>query len=333
MNAKQRLRDVLHGRGREVPSFDGATEWLNSEPLTSDGLRGNVVLVQFWTYSCINWLRTLPYVRAWAEKYADHGLVTIGVHSPEFAFEKNVDDVRRAAQDMHVDYPIAIDSDFAVWQAFHNQYWPALYFVDAQGQIRHEYFGEGEYEQSERMLQKLLGEAGATAIDPELVSVDASGAEVAADWGSLESPESYLGFQRGARFASPGDTAFDESRVYAAPEQLDVNRWALSGDWTIAQQFIRLNEAGGRLQFRFHARDLHLVMGPAARERPVRFRVLIDGQPPGAAHGVDVDEEGNGIVREPRLHQLVRQPGPIADHTFEIVFADPDVQAYVFTFG
>ena len=263
MNAKQRLRDVLHGRGREVPSFDGATEWLNSEPLTSDGLRGNVVLVQFWTYSCINWLRTLPYVRAWAEKYADHGLVTIGVHSPEFAFEKNVDDVRRAAQDMHVDYPIAIDSDFAVWQAFHNQYWPALYFVDAQGQIRHEYFGEGEYDQSERMLQKLLGEAGATAIDPELVSVDASGAKWPPTGAAWSRRRAISASSAGRGFASPGDTAFDESRVYAAPEQLDVNRWALSGDWTIAQQFIRLNEAGGRLQFRFHARDLHLVMGPA----------------------------------------------------------------------
>ncbi len=237
------------------------------------GLRGKVVLVEFWTYTCINWLRTLPYVRAWAEKYKDHGLVVIGVHTPEFAFEKDLDNVRRAVKDMRVDYPVAVDNDYAVWRAFKNQYWPALYFVDAQGRIRHHHFGEGEYEQSERVIQQLLAEAGAGGVGQELVSVDAGGIEVAADWGSLKSPENYVGYERTENFASPGGAAPDKRRIYAVPAQLSLNQWALSGDWTVGRQATVLNTADGRIAYRFHARDLHLVMGPAARGTPVRFRV------------------------------------------------------------
>ena len=309
------------------------TGWLNSQPLTPAGLRGKVVLIDFWTYTCINWLRTLPYVRAWAEKYKDQGLVVIGVHSPEFAFEKNVDNVRRAVQDMRVDYPVAIDSDHAIWRAFRNQYWPALYFIDAQGRIRHHQFGEGEYEQSERILQQLLAEAGASGIGRELVSVEGRGAEVAADWGNLKSPENYVGYQRTENFASPGGAVLGKRRVYSAPARLSLNQWALSGEWTVTDQATVLNKANGRIAYRFHARDLHLVMGPAMRGAPVRFRVLIDGQPPGAAHGFDVDEQGNGTVTEQRLYQLIRQPKPIADRQFEIEFLDPGVEAYAFTFG
>ena len=317
----------------ELPSLGGATGWLNSPPLTAAGLRGKVVLIDFWTYSCINWRRTLPYVRAWAEKYKDQGLVVIGVHSPEFEFEKNVDNVRRAAKDMRIDYPIAIDSDHAIWRAFKNEYWPALYFVDAQGHIRHHHFGEGEYEQSEMIIQQLLAEAGNGGIGHDLVSVDARGAEAAADWGNLKSPENYVGYERTENFASPGGAVLDKRRVYAAPARLRLNHWALSGDWTVEKQATVLNKANGRIAYRFHARDLHLVMGPAARGTSVRFRVLIDGQPPGAAHGVDVDEQGNGTVTEQRMYQLIRQPKPIADRQFEIEFLDSGVEAFAFTFG
>jgi thiol-disulfide isomerase/thioredoxin len=317
----------------ELPSLSGATEWLNSQPLTAVGLRGNVVLISFWTYTCINWLRSLPYVRAWAEKYKQHGLVVIGVHTPEFEFERNVDNVRRAAKEMRVDYPIAIDSDYAIWRAFDNHYWPALYFVDVQGHIRHHQFGEGDYEQSEMILQQLLAEAGIGDIGQELVSVEASGAEAAADWGSLRSPENYLGYERTENFASPGGAVLDERRVYAAPAHLSLNQWALSGDWTVERQATLLNQAGGRIAYRFHARDLHLVMGPAARGTSVRFRVRIDGQPPGAAHGSDVDDQGNGTVSEQRLYQLIRQPQPITDRLFEIEFLDSGVETFAFTFG
>jgi hypothetical protein len=257
----------------------------------------------------------------------------IGVHTPEFAFERDIDNVRRAAKDMRVDYPIAIDSDYAIWRAFDNRYWPALYFVDAQGHIRHHYFGEGEYEQSEMTIQQLLAEAGIGGIGDDLVSVDARGAEAGADWGSLRSPENYLGYERTENFASPGGAVLDERRAYAAPARLRLNDWALSGDWTVEQQATVLNKANGRIAYRFHARDLHLVMGPAARGTSVRFRVLIDGQPPGAAHGIDVDEQGNGTVSEQRLYQLIRQPKPIADRHFEIEFLDSGVEAYAFTFG
>jgi thiol-disulfide isomerase/thioredoxin len=317
----------------ELPSLAGATGWLNSPPLTVADLRGKVVLIDVWTYTCINWLRTLPYVRAWAGKYKSQGLVVIGVHSPEFAFEKDVDNVRRATKDMRVDYPIAIDSDHAIWRALDNQYWPALYLVDAKGRIRHRHFGEGEYEESERIIQQLLSEAGSAGIGSALVSVDARGAEVAADWRSLKSPENYLGYERTENFASPGGPALAKRRVYAAPAQLKLNHWALSGDWTIEKQRTALNKPNGRIAYRFHARDLHLVMGPAAPGASVRFRVLIDGQPPGAAHGFDVDERGIGTVTEQRLYQLIRQTNPVADRRFEIEFLDPGVEAFAFTFG
>jgi len=317
----------------ELPSIEGATAWLNSQPLTAVGLRGKVVLVQFWTYTCINWLRTLPYVRAWAEKYKDQGLVVIGAHSPEFAFEKQLENVRRAAREMGIDYPIAIDNDYGVWRAFDNHYWPALYFVDAQGRIRHHQFGEGEYDQSERIIQQLLGEAGIAAISHELVSIEGGGAEAAADWGSLKSPENYLGYERTDNFDSPGGVAFDKRHVYEAAPRLRLNHWALSGHWTIERQAAVLNKANGRIEYQFHARDLNLVVGPGARGTSVRFHVLIDGQSPGPAHGVDVDYEGGGTVTDQRMYQLIRQPKPIADRHFEIEFLDSDVEAFVFTFG
>jgi thiol-disulfide isomerase/thioredoxin len=337
--ANQLLRATTHPAAvqlpveGELPSLGSATEWLNSPPLTAAGLRGSVVLVDFWTYTCINWLRTLPYLRAWTQKYKDHGLVVIGVHTPEFDFEHDLDNVRRAATDLRVNYPIAIDNDYAIWRAFDNHYWPALYFVDAQGQIRHHQFGEGDYEQSEMIIQQLLVEAGTGGIGHDLVSVDASGVEAAADWGSLRSPENYVGYERTENFASPGGAAWDQRHVYGAPARLRLNHWALSGDWTVERQATVLNEAGGRIAYRFHARDLHLVMGPAVRGTPVRFRVLIDGQPPGAAHGTDVDDQGNGTVTEQRLYQLIRQRGPVTEHAFEITFLDPGVRAYAFTFG
>ena len=314
-----------------APSFGGATSWVNSPPLTADNLRGKVVLVDFWTYTCINWLRTLPYVRAWAEKYKDRGLVVIGVHSPEFEFEQNLDNVRRAVKDMRVDYPVAVDSGHAIWRAFNNQYWPALYFIDAQGRIRHHQFGEGEYAHAEMIIQQLLAEAGATGIDRQLVAIDPRGAEVAADWDSLKSPENYLGYERTENFASPGGVG--KRRVYAAPTGLALNHWALAGDWTVERQLIVLHKANGRIAYRFHARDLHLVMGPAARGAAVRFRVLVDGKPPAAAHGIDVDEQGNGTVTEQRLYQLIRQSRAITDRQFEIEFLDPGVEAFAFTFG
>jgi thiol-disulfide isomerase/thioredoxin len=317
----------------EMPSLGGATVWLNSPPLSAAGLRGNVVLIDFWTYTCINWLRTLPYVRAWAEKYRDHGVVVIGVHTPEFSFEHDLENVRRSARDMRVDYPIAIDNDYAIWSAFNNHYWPALYIVDAQGRIRSHHFGEGAYEQSEMILQQVLAEAGLGGLAHELVSVDGKGAEAAADWGNLRSPENYVGDARTENFASPGGAVLDQPRVYAAPARFSLNQWALAGEWTVKREATVLNKANGRIAYRFHARDLHLVMGPAARGTSVRFRVLIDGLPPGEAHGIDVDEQGNGTVTQQRLYQLIRQPKPIADRQFEIEFLDAGVEAFAFTFG
>jgi thiol-disulfide isomerase/thioredoxin len=315
-----------------LASFDGATGWLNSPPLTTAGLRGDVVLVNFWTYTCVNWLRQLPYVRAWAGRYSGHGLVVVGVHTPEFPFEHDPDNVRRAVQEMRIGYPVATDNDYAVWRAFDNHYWPALYFADAQGRIRHHHFGEGEYEQSEMVIQHLLAEAG-SAGGHDLVPVDASGVEAPADWASLRSPENYTGYERTDNFASPGGVLPGKPHLYAAPAQLRLNGWALSGDWTIEEQATRLNTANGQIAYRFHARDLNLVMGPAAPGIPVRFQVLVDGQPPGPAHGTDLDGHGHGTVVDQRLYQLIRQPGPIADRTFEITFLDPGVEAYAFTFG
>ncbi len=315
------------------PSLSGATEWLNSPPLTPAALRGKVVLVDFGTYTCINWSRTLPHVRAWAEKYKNHGLVVIGVHTPEFEFEKNLNNVSRAVKDMRLDFPIAVDNDYAIWRAFKNNAWPALYFIDARGRIRHHHLGEGEYEKSELVIKKLLIEAGATGIGPEMVSVDASGVEAAADWRNLKSPETYVRYQRDRSFASPGGAVLDKGHVYSAPGQLKLNYWALSGDWTVTKNVSLLNQANGRIAYRFHARDVHLVMGPAKPGTAVRFRVLIDGQPPAAAHGLDVDNNGNGTVREQRLYQLIRQPTPITNRLFEIEFLDPGVEAFAFTSG
>ena len=315
------------------PSLSGATEWLNSEPLTPASLRGKVVLVNFWTYTCINWLRQFPYVRAWEEKYQDQGLVVIGVHTPEFNFEHNLDNVRREVTDLGVEYPVAVDNDYAVWSAFNNHYWPALYLIDAQGNIRYHHFGEGNYEQSERMIQQLLTEAGSTGFSEQFVTVKASGAEVAADWDSLRSGENYLGYDRTQNFASPSGEVLGEPYVYTAPSQLFLNGWALSGDWTMGRAFVRLNQADGRIVNGFHARDIHLVMGPAVMGTAVRFRVLIDGEPPGEAHGTDVDSEGYGTVTEQRLYQLIRQGHPIVDRQFEIEFLDAGIEAYAFTFG
>jgi thiol-disulfide isomerase/thioredoxin len=318
---------------RELSSLSTANGWLNSEPLTAADLRGKVVVVDVWTYTCINWLRTLPYVRAWADKYKKQGLVVIGVHSPEFGFERDVANVRRAAKALNVGYPVAIDSEHIIWNAFDNQYWPALYLIDAQGRIRHHQFGEGEYETIERTLQQLLTEAGARDIDRRLVKVDPAGFEAQADWDSLRSPENYVGYDRTENFASPGGAALDERRAYSVPARLRLNHWALSGDWTVTNQAAVLNQPNGRIAYRFHARDLHLVMGPSTRGSSVRFRVLIDGKPPAAAHGLDVDTQGNGTVAEQRLYQLIRQPAPITDRQFEIEFLDPGVEAYAFTFG
>jgi len=304
-----------------MPDFSGATGWLNSAPLSAGELRGKMVLVEFWTYTCINWLRQLPYVRAWEEKYRPHGLVVIGVHTPEFEFERNVDNVRRAAREMRIGYPIALDNDYAVWRAFSNNAWPALYFVDAQGRIRHHWLGEGDYARSERMIQQLLAEAGATGVPRDVVAVEGRGVEAPADWASLRSPETYLGRE------------YAENRVDAPAARLRLNQWAAAGDWTAKKQAIVLSKPGGRIAFRFHARDLHLVMGPAAAGSTVRFRVLIDGNPPGAAHGGDIDAQGNGTVSEQRMYQLLRQPKRIADRLFEIEFVDPGVEAFVFTFG
>jgi thiol-disulfide isomerase/thioredoxin len=317
----------------ELPSFGGATGWLNSPPLTPAGLREKVVLVDFWTYTCINWLRQLPYLRAWAGKYTGHGLVVIGVHTPEFSFEHNADNVRQAAQDMMVTYPVATDNDYAIWRAFGNNYWPALYFVDAQGRIRHHHFGEGEYDRSEMVIQQLLAEAGSADAGTDLVSVDARGLEAPANWASLRSAENYTGYERTENFASPGGAVPGMPHVYTVPERLGLNQWALAGDWTMEEEATTLNTANGRIACHFHARDLNLVMGPAAPGSPVRCRVLIDGQPPGQGHGTDVDGDGNGTVTQQRVYQLIRQPGRITDRTFEIAFLDPGVQAYCFTFG
>jgi cytochrome c biogenesis protein CcdA/thiol-disulfide isomerase/thioredoxin len=317
----------------QAPSLSGAVEWLNSPPLTNEALRGKVVLVDFWTYSCINCLRAIPYVRAWAEKYKDQGLVVIGVHAPEFAFEKNIDNVRQAIKDLKIDYPVAIDNDYAIWRAFNNSYWPAHYFIDAQGRIRHHHFGEGEYDQSEKIIQQLLAEAGKSDVARDIVQVNAQGAQAAADMNDVKSPETYVGYTRAENFASPGGAVDDKRQVYAIAPQLALNQWALAGDWTIGGERAVSNEANARIAYRFHARDLHLVLGPAADGKPVRFRVTIDGNAPGADHGADIDEHGNGTVSEQRLYQLVRQSKPDADRQFEIEFLDPGAQAFAFTFG
>jgi thiol-disulfide isomerase/thioredoxin len=316
-----------------LASLERADAWLNSAPLTPQALHGKVVLVDFWTYTCVNWRRTAPYVRAWAAKYKDQGLVVVGVHSPEFSFEKNINNVRWAVKDMKIDYPVAVDSEHVIWRAFSNQYWPALYFIDAKGRVRYQYFGEGAYPQSEMMIQALLREAGAANVSREAVSVDPRGLEIAADWGSLRSPESYVRYDGTDTFASPGGPVLDKPGMYSLPAQLRLNEWALSGDWTLAGQAATLNTAGGQITCRFHARDVNLVMGPAQSGASVPFRVSLDGQPPGTAHGLDVDAAGAGILRQQRLYQLIRQHGPITDRTIEITFPDPGAEGYAFTFG
>jgi thiol-disulfide isomerase/thioredoxin len=316
-----------------LPKLDGATAWLNSEPLTPAGLRGRVVVVQFCTFSCINWLRTVPYVRAWAEKYRDPGLVVIGVHSPEFRFEHDLEKVRSALDEMGVDYPVAVDNRFAIWRAFDNAYWPALYFADVDGRIRHHRFGEEDYERSERVIQQLLAEAGRDDVDRELVSVEPDGIYLAADWDAVESAETYVGYARASGFASPGGLLLNRRHVYVDASRLGLNQWAFTGDWTVDEQTATLNEPGGQILHRFRGRDLNLVLGTRPGGTPVRFVVLIDGKPPNDAHGLDVDKDGAGTVREDRLYQLVRQVGPITERTFEIAFTDAGAQAYVFTFG
>jgi thiol-disulfide isomerase/thioredoxin len=317
----------------ELPALSGATGWLNSPPLTSADLQGKVVLVNFWTYTCINWLRQLPYVRAWAGKYSGQGLAVVSVHTPEFSFEHDADNVRQAVQELEVDYPVATDNNYAVWRAFDNHYWPALYFADAQGRIRHHHFGEGEYSQSEMVIQQLLAEAGSAGAGTELASVGATGAEAPADWDSLRSPENYTGYERTENFASPGGAVPGEHTVYTAPPKPLLNEWALSGEWTMEAEAATLNAAGGRITCRFHARDLNLVMGPAAPGASLKFRVLLDGQAPGTSHGADIDEQGSGTLGRPRLYQLIRQPGHITDRTLEITFPDPGARAFAFTFG
>lgn len=315
-----------------MPPLTGATTWINTPPLTTEQLRGKVVVVDFWTYSCINCIRSIPYVRAWAEKYKDQGLVVISVHTPEFAFEKSEANVRQNIQRLGITYPVAMDNDFAIWRAFKNQYWPAHYFIDAKGQIRHHHFGEGDYAGSERVIQQLLKEAGAAGVADDVVRVQASGAEAAADMGQVGSPETYVGYARAENFRSPGGLARDGVKTYAgAPLQL--NDWSLAGDWRVTREHADLQKAGGRVAFRFKARDLHLVMGPSQTGAMPRFRVTIDGAAPGADAGSDIDAQGLGRIQGERLYQLIRQTGPVRERTFEIEFLDPGVQVFAFTFG
>jgi thiol-disulfide isomerase/thioredoxin len=313
--------------------LSGATGWINSKPLTAKQLKGKVVLVDFWTYSCINCLRALPYIRAWADKYKDSGLVVIGVHSPEFGFEKDQPNVQGAVQKLGITYPVALDSNYAIWNAFHNQFWPAHYFIDANGKVRYEHFGEGQYDQSERWIQQLLQERAGKAMPAGAVNVQAQGVEAAADTDDVESEETYIGYARANHFSSPGGIKRDADQAYTVPARLRQNEWGLDGKWVDHEQVAVLKAAGGKIVYRFHARDLHLVLGPTSEGKPIRFRVTIDGAAPGENHGVDTDAQGNGTVKDHRLYQLVRQKGVIMDHTFTIEFQDAGVQAFSFTFG
>ncbi|MDL2408979.1 cytochrome c biogenesis protein DipZ [Rhizobium calliandrae] len=329
--AKPRFKSKLPVEGR-LPSLDGAVAWLNSPPLTAEQLRGKVVLVDFWTYSCINCIRTIPYVKAWAEKYRDQGLVVIGVHAPEFAFEKKIDNVKGALKDFQINYPVAIDNNYSIWQAFQNSYWPALYFVDAKGQIRHHVFGEGEYDTSEKVIQELLADASNQMPENSMVTPNAQGAEAAPDLGNIRSGETYIGYKEASNFVSPEGLNGNTGKDYTTGEP-GLNQWGLSGNWTIGSEQATLNKAGGGITYRFSARDLHLVLGPAADGKPVRFQVTVDGKAPGASHGADTDADGNGSVTETRLYQLVRQAGDVGERIFTVRFLDPGVEAYVFTFG
>jgi thiol-disulfide isomerase/thioredoxin len=315
-----------------IPSLSTATTWLNSPPIGADGLRGKVVLIDFWTYTCINWRRTLPWLRAWVQRYGGSGLLLIGVHSPEFAFEHDLDDVRQAVKQIGVGYPVAVDNDFAIWRAFGNEFWPALYIFDSKGRLRHQVFGEDGYEEADQVIRKLLAEAGQTALDSRPTNVDGQGFEKAADWKDLRSGENYLGLRRTEGLASTGIQP-GVARSYSVPARLPLNNWALAGTWTLSGDRAVSGAAGGRIAYRFHARDVNLVMAPETRGKEIRFRVYLDGKPPGASHGVDVDEVGQGTLREQRMYQLIRQPGPIADHLFEIEFLEPGAGAFSFTFG
>jgi len=318
----------------EIPSFAGATLWLNSPPLTAEGLRGKVVVVDFWTYSCINCLRALPYVQSWYQKYKDHGLVVIGVHAPEFAFEKDANNVRRAVADLKITYPVALDNDYAIWQAFNNQYWPAHYFIDASGRVRAHHFGEGNYDESEQIIRTLLTEAGQSGLPPPGMGQSAAvGVQAPPDEAHDQSPETYVGYRRADNFASPGGFVQDRAHVYSAPPALKLNQWALGGSWDVDPEKAVLGASGGKIEFRFYARDLHLVLGPGSGGKPVRFRVTLDGAPPGASHGADTDSSGAGTIDGQRLYQLIRQSGDVGEHVFAIEFLDPGVQAYSFTFG
>lgn len=318
----------------QLPTLADATSWLNSQPLTREALHGKVVVIDFWTYSCINCLRSLPYVEGWYEKYKSLGLVVIGVHAPEFAFEKDWDNVRRAVHDLGITYPVALDNDYAIWRGFNNRYWPAHYFIDALGRIRAHHFGEGDYEGSEEIIRKLLSEAGMKALPANGAALtSATGIQIAADEADIRSPETYVGYEHAQHFASPSGIAPDESKAYALPAKLALNQWALAGTWMVDEEKALGQRAGGKIVFRFHARDLHLVLGPSRNGKPIRFRVMLDGAVPGANHGVDIDSGGAGTVREQRLYQLIRQTGDVRDHTFTIEFLDAGVQAYAFTFG
>lgn len=317
-----------------IPSFSGATAWINSPPLSPQDLRGKVVVIDFWTYSCINCLRALPYVAGWYAKYKDHGLVVIGVHAPEFAFEKNLGNVRRAVADLGITYPVALDDDYAIWQGFNNQYWPAHYFIDSQGRIRAHHFGEGNYAESEATIRQLLGEAGYADLPPAgIEAARAAGVQAPADEAHLQSPETYLGYGRASNFSSAGGFAQDRPEDYLSPGTLALNHWALAGSWVVDPEKAMLRAAPGKIVFRFFARDLHLVLGPGSDGKPVRFRVLLDGEAPAAGHGVDTDAGGQGVVKEQRLYQLIRQSGDVREHVFSIEFLDGGVQAYAFTFG
>jgi thiol-disulfide isomerase/thioredoxin len=321
------------GLSGPLGSLRGKGPWLNSPPLRGRDLRGKVVLVNFWTYSCINSLRPLPYVRAWASKYKNRGLVVIGVHTPEFGFEKDLANVRRALAELGVSYPVVLDSDYAIWRAFNNQAWPAFYFIGADGRVRRQKLGEGDYDQSERLLQKLLSESGGRPVDDKIVPVAGSGPQAAPDWRDLASEETYVGFAKATGFASRGGLKLDTASLYQSPRRLDRNTWSLAGTWRVGGEFATLSGASGAIAYRFHARDLNLVLAPPADGRAVRFRVRIDGADPGPDHGFDVDPHGWGRVQDARLYQLVRQARPVADRTFEIEFLDPGARAYVFTFG
>ncbi len=336
------VTDLPESRAQEPPSIigssplsslSGATGWINSTPLIAKQLKGKVVLIDFWDYSCINCIRAIPYIRAWADKYKDSGLVVIGVHTPEFDIEKLTPNVQKAVNKFDITYPVVVDSNYGIWNAFHNQYWPAHYFIDVKGKVRYEHFGEGEYDQSERWIQELLKEANAKSMPASSVNVYAQGVQAAADMNDVRSPETYIGYARAEHFVSPGGIKRDTEQLYTEPNHLGLNEWGLAGKWLDHRQVAVLRSAGGKIVFRFHARDLHLVLGPSADGKPIHFRVTIDGQAPGENHGVDTDAQGNGIVMEHRLYQLVRQKGSIADHTFVIEFREPGVQAFSFTFG